>query len=176
MTGYSTGRFNFPCLDRCSDHGLRQALDADLNLVSRGVREVQAELAGGRVLRVEGLARHEGNVISDALVKQGLGVHPIRNLDPEEHPPGGPGEFDVGREVLFHRRDHGVLAAAVKVGDLPDVFIDVVLLKELGDRVLGEIIGVQVDGLLEHREVGDQFLVCDQPANPHPRCQDLGEG
>jgi hypothetical protein len=52
----------------------------------------------------EGLARDEGHVFLESALQQPTCVHPLRELDPQEEPAGGPGEADVLREVFLQGR------------------------------------------------------------------------
>ena len=146
------------------------------NLIFLGIGVVQTEGPGLSLASKEWIPGYEGHVVLQAFLEEGHGIIYSWYLNPEEHPTFRIGVLDPGWEVLLDPINHQLLTLTVEVADLLDVGVNVIVGKELSDRILDQVISVQVSRLLQDSQLVDHGLIGNDPAQPETRRQGLGEG
>ena len=79
----------------------------------------------------------------------------------------------IGRKERLHRAHHEVALAAVGVLDALDVRIHVVIAKVPMHDALGQLVGVQVSGLLGNHELFHDLSARDNPPQADAGRDDL---
>ncbi len=143
-----------------------------------GFRRLEAEVhahgvLAGHAIGEEGVPWHIGYARLQRLGKHRIGIHIVRQGDPEEHAAGGMGPGGLGREELVQGRQHGVASLLVQ-GDellqraLPGNIGEVVLHHELVEGA-----AAQIGPLLHQVDAGEHRFRRRNPARAQARPEHL---
>ena len=120
-------------------------------------------------------AGYVGNAGGQCAVIQRYGVHAFRQGEPQEQSPLGVRPANALRHILFKQGNHLVPSPSIHCHASLQIPVQGTAGEELGGQVLVKNRRAQVQALLAHVNLFQQFFRAYNPSQPEPRCKDLGE-
>src|SRR4051794_27292305 len=150
-------------------------MDTFADLVERGIREVETQVALPFLARKEAVAGHKSHVPLDGFLQKFIAVGARGKSDPEKQSALGMGPSDLFGKVFIERLQHHIAAFTVDLADQFDVLLEEVVAGDLVGDHLDEGAGVEVGSLLKLHEFANDFARGNDPAEAEARGKRLGK-